>query len=441
MTQLSTSNPLLTIDKISQQALSVISTLHEGGYSAYLVGGGVRDMLLGLLPKDFDIATNATPDEVKSLFKNCRLVGRRFRLAHILFGREIIEVATFRGHHDDDSHSSHHAPVDYREHSGHTKDGMVVRDNVYGDIEEDADRRDFTINGLYFEPFSHTLIDYANGQEDINKKLIRVIGSPLQRFQEDPVRMLRAVRFAAKLNFDIEQKAHDLIQDNGHLLQKISPARLFDESLKLLQGGYGVKCYEQLQKYQLFTQLFPSVQKLLDKSHPQLEGFILQALENTDKRIGIGKTVNPAFIISVLLWYPMQAIKSKLIKKSHGGEFESLLSASQEVLKQQQNYTSIPKRLGFMIKDIWLMQPRLEKPTKKAASAVLEHKRFRAAYDFLELRIKLGETQYQKIFDWWTKIQELPADQQQQLIDQLPTRNSKARKKTKTRRTSRKLEK
>ncbi|MBF0265311.1 MAG: polynucleotide adenylyltransferase PcnB [Gammaproteobacteria bacterium] len=429
MTQISSSNPLLTIDKISKQALTVISTLHQSGFSAYLVGGGVRDMLLGLLPKDFDIATDATPDEVKSLFRNCRLIGRRFRLAHILFGREIIEVATFRANHEEDSHSSHHKPIDYRQHSGHTKDGMIVRDNVYGDIEEDAQRRDFSINGLYFEPYSHTLIDYANGHSDIENKTIRVIGDPLQRFQEDPVRMLRAVRFSAKLDFNIESQAKKLVQSQGHLLHKISPARLFDESLKLLQGGYGVKCFHALQENHLFSYLFPSVQKLIEQKHETISPFILQALKNTDQRIGIGKTVNPAFIVSVLLWYPMLKLKSKLLADNQENEFQTLLLASQEVLKQQQSYTAIPKRLGFMIKDIWLMQSRLEKPTKKNAPVVLAHKRFRATYDFLELRIKMGETQHQNIFNWWTEIQEVDEGEQQQMMQKLPSNSSKNKRK------------
>ncbi|MFK5983941.1 MAG: polynucleotide adenylyltransferase PcnB [Pseudomonadota bacterium] len=413
---------LVSESKISSNALMVIHKLNKAGYKAYLVGGGVRDMLLGLKPKDFDIATNAKPEQVKAVFRNCRLIGRRFRLAHILFGREIIEVATFRGHHDEgdsaSSFSSKNQRIDYRQLKGHTQDGRIVRDNVYGSIEEDAVRRDFTVNALYLDIQNNGLIDYVNGLNDVDKKLLKVIGEPSIRYHEDPVRMLRAVRFAAKLDFTIEQQTAAQIFKLSHLLAGIPAARLIDESIKLFQGGYGLKCFDLLQQYDLFKMLFPSVAELLEaKNSKQVFSMINQALENTDQRIAIGKSVNPAFFLAVLLWYPMQKLKQVYLQK--GSEMEASQKAATEVLRKQQAFTSIPKRFSFMIKDIWYMQWFMQKPSRKKAAWILHHKRFRAAYDFLQLRVKVGETQYQEIYQWWTDIQELNEQQQELKISEL----------------------
>jgi poly(A) polymerase len=415
--------------KISSHALDVIHRLNQAGYKAYLVGGSVRDMLLGLKPKDFDIATNAKPEQVNAVFRNCRLIGRRFRLAHILFGREVIEVATFRGHHEQDSDSSSKSTskkkVDYREHKGHTKDGRIVRDNVYGSIEEDAVRRDFTINALYLNIKKHALLDYTQALNDIDKRVIKLIGDPDLRYQEDPVRMLRAVRFAAKLNFTIEKNTADKIFEHSHLLSTIPAARLIDEAIKLFQGGYGLRCFELLLKYQLFKMLFPSVQNMLDgKNSERVFAIINQALKNTDARIAIGKSVNPAFFLSVLLWYPMQKLKQKHLLDSHT-DMEASQKAAMEVLRQQQSFTSVPKRFSFMIKDIWFMQWFMQKPSRKQAARMLHHKRFRAAYDFLQLRVKVGETQYQEAYQWWTDIQEKDPQEQNQMIEQLAHKGKK----------------
>lgn len=414
---------LISESKISSHALDVIHRLNEAGYKAYLVGGSVRDMLLGLKPKDFDIATNAKPEQVNAVFRNCRLIGRRFRLAHILFGREVIEVATFRGHHesgsDSTSKSNSKKKVDYREHKGHTKDGRIVRDNVYGSIEEDAVRRDFSINALYLNIKKHQLLDYTQALNDIDKRVIRLIGDVDLRYQEDPVRMLRAVRFAAKLDFSIETKTANKIFEYSHLLSTIPAARLIDEAIKLFQGGYGLRCFELLQHYNLFKMLFPSVHCMLEsKNSNPVFSIINQALKNTDDRIAIEKSVNPAFILSVLLWHPMQKLKQQYLL-DNDSDMEASQKAAVEVLRQQQSFTSIPKRFSFIIKDIWFMQWFMQKPSCKQAAKMLHHKRFRAAYDFLQLRVKVGETQYQEAYQWWTDIQEKDQQEQKQMINQL----------------------
>lgn len=419
--------------KISKHALEVLQRLNKAGYKAYLVGGGVRDMLVGLKPKDFDIATNATPEQVKAVFRNCRLIGRRFRLAHILYGREIIEVATFRGHHDTGTHSkSSSKKVDYRQHKGHTKDGRIVRDNVYGTIEEDAVRRDFTINALYLDIQQHRIIDFVDSIKDITNKEIKLIGDPQVRYQEDPVRMLRAVRFAAKLNFKIEKQTAKQIHKLSSSLSSIPAARLIDEAIKLFQGGYGLRCFELLQEYHLLASLFPSVQQLLVQDTvqgAQAYALIKQALINTDERIAIDKSVNPAFFLSVLLWYPMLQLKQNFLQ-SDNSEIEATQKASMEVIRQQQPFTAIPKRFGFMIKDIWFMQWYMQKPSPKQATKMLHHKRFRAAYDFLLLRVKMGETQFQPIAQWWTDIQEKTEKQQHLMINELAVAPRKKKKQT-----------
>jgi len=426
----------VTLDDISANAIKVLNVLNQAGYEAYLVGGGVRDVLLDLKPKDFDIATNADPEQVKSLFRNCRLIGRRFRLAHIIFGRDIIEVATFRGHHGADEHSTHQQKIDYRDKSGHSKDGLIVRDNVFGTLEEDAVRRDFSVNALYYDIRDHSLVDYVGGIEDVDKRLLRLIGDAEVRYREDPVRMMRAVRFAAKLNFNLEQDTHDKIFSMGELLVGIPAARLFDESLKLFQGGYGLRCFELLRKYQILQYLFPSVEKDLQhheqENHADIEeggadSFIRQALINTDKRIAIGKSVNPAFFLSVLLWGPLLKLKQNFLASGES-EFEALHKAAYDVIRKQQAFTSIPKRLSFMMKDIWFMQRHLHKPNRKHAFRTLQHKRFRAAYDFMELRLKVGETELQSAYEWWTEIQKKNEHEQHEMCSQLSNVRKKRRR-------------
>lgn len=417
---------------ISHNALKVLSRLNEAGYEAYLVGGGVRDLLLGEKPKDFDVATSARPEEVKRLFRNCRLIGRRFRLAHILYGRDVIEVATFRGPHE--GKPSHHA--------GKNDEGRIVRDNVFGSIEEDAVRRDFTVNALYYDIRDESVVDFTGGMDDLKHKVLRMIGDVDTRYREDPVRMLRAVRFAAKLNFQIEKQAHSLIFEMGDLLENIPLARLFDEAIKLFQGGYGLRCFQLIREYQLFELLFPMTEKLIaEHAHNSFENraqvlaIIEQALRNTDERIAIGKSVNPAFFLAVLLWQPMLEHKkyfiSQLATTNSRHEMEALFYASREVIARQQAYLSIPKRLSLIIKEIWHMQPQLQHPTRKRALRTLTNKRFRAAYDFLLLRHSVGETELAPLCEWWTEIQTKSFAEQEEMCEQLTAQDQRKRKRRK----------
>lgn len=281
--------------QISDNALKVLYRLNGAGFDAFLVGGGVRDLLLGQKPKDFDIATNATPEQIKQLFRNCRLIGRRFRLAHIMFGRDIIEVATFRGHHQEQKNKSI---------SQQSKEGMLLRDNVYGTIDEDAERRDFTINSMYYNIADYSIHDYARGIEDLEDRLIRLIGDPETRYREDPVRMLRAVRFAVKLDFDIEEDTAAPIEHMAPLLGDIPSARLFEESLKLLQSGHGLETYHLLREYNLFQQLFPTIAAHFTEDYSShTEQMLDLVLDSTDMRIEDGKRINPAFMFAAMLWY------------------------------------------------------------------------------------------------------------------------------------------
>ncbi len=412
-------------DAISANALKVLYRLKDAGYQAYLVGGGVRDLLLGKKPKDFDVATDAHPDEVKRLFRNCRLIGRRFRLAHILYGRDVIEVATFRGPHEGKSPS----------HADQNKEGRIIRDNVFGSLEEDALRRDFSINALYYNIRDDSIVDFTGGMEDLNNKILRMIGDAETRYREDPVRMLRAVRFAAKLDFQMEQETNNQIFELGHLLEDIPVARLFDETIKLFQGGYGLRCFQLLREYQLFELLFPMTETSIIGSQEDEKTLkiVEQALRNTDERIASGKSVNPAFFLAVLLWYPMHEYKNRFIERGEH-EIEALISASREVLTRQQAYTSIPKRFSLMIREIWHMQSQLQHPTRKRAMRTLTNKRFRAGYDFLLLRNKVGETELASLCTWWTDIQTKNQSEQEAMCDAL-VKGQKKSKRRKRRRT------
>lgn len=382
--------------EISEHALKVLYRLKKAGYESYLVGGAVRDLLLGLHPKDFDVATDATPEMVRKLFGNCRLIGRRFRLAHVHFGREIIEVATFRASHDQAGGE------------GVTKDGMIVRDNVYGSLEDDAWRRDFTVNALYYNIYDFSIIDYTNGLKDVESKTIRIIGDTTERLQEDPVRMLRAVRFAAKLNFKIETSLSVSIKENIHLLDGVPVARLFEEVLKLFLHGHAAASFELLKEYGLLKHLFAQTSEALDEAG---NTFITQALINTDLRIKQKKPIAPAFLYAALLW---PAVKFQADKLKH--ENLSLLQvyqiAGQKVLEKQLLQILIPKRFGIPMKEIWTMQARLAIRKGKRPLKLLPHPRFRASYDFLLLREQSGETQLKNLCDWWTKIQEVNIEEQ-----------------------------
>jgi len=377
-------------DNISENALKVLYRLHKAGYQACLVGGGVRDLLLGLEPKDFDIATDASPDQVKELFRNCRLIGRRFRLAHVFFGREIIEVATFRGEGEQKQ----------------SDQGRLLRDNIYGSIEEDAQRRDFTVNALYYDIEDYSVIDYMNGLQDLQQGLLRIIGDPEQRYREDPVRMLRVVRFAVKLGFKIHQDTESPLFELASLLRDISPSRLFDESVKLFMSGQALQTFEQLRHYHLFEHLYPLTDKeLASEEHGFPLMLVAQAMRNTDERIETGKPVTPAFIYAALLWEPVRHLAEQLNREDDLPPYPAMQKAAARILSTQSAHTAIPKRFSLFMREVWLLQDRFENMTGMRPYKLLSHPRFRAAYDFMLLRAGSHETSEQTA-EWWTRFQE-----------------------------------
>ncbi len=381
---------------ISRNAVKVLYRLNEAGYQAYLVGGGVRDLLLGREPKDFDVATDARPEQVKAVFGNCRLIGRRFRLAHVHFGREIIEVATFRSTRDDGE-----------EGDRQLENGMLLSDNVYGTLEEDAQRRDFTINALYYGVQDFSVVDYAGGLQDLRNGVIRLLGDPESRFREDPVRLLRAVRFAAKLGFVIEPATEAPMAHLAKLLQEIPAARLFEEVLKLFLAGSGLETFEKLRHYQLFGQLFPATEEALThQDHEFPITFVSRGLHNTDQRIREDKPVTPAFLFAVLLWEPVR-LRAEALQASDTHPYEALQIAATEVLAGQARRVSIPKRFSYPMRDIWQLQPRFLQRNGKRPHRLMSHPRFRAALDFFLLRAEAGEVE-QKEADWWIRFQAQP---------------------------------
>lgn len=408
---------------ISDAALKVIRGLNRAGFQGYLVGGGVRDLLLEGHPKDFDVATDATPEQIKDLFRGARIIGRRFRIVHVRFGREIIEVTTFRGSHQSAEQSERGTRLE-NQRSAQSKDGMLLRDNVFGTLEEDAIRRDFTINALYYSPQDFSVYDYTNGMKDMQNRLIRIIGDAETRYREDPVRMLRAVRFAAKLNFIIEPTTAQPIIQLAPSLQDIPAARMFDEILKLLMNGKGRATYELMQQYQLFAPLFPQTQPCLNK--PAANIMIEQALDNTDTRIRQNKPVTPAFLFAALLWPAVLEQQERLQAEGMPPQ-PAMHQASQDIAIRQQQYIAIPKRFGMPMREIWEMQLRLPRRAGKKAEQLVENRRFRAAYDFLLLREAAGEPT-EKLGEWWTEYQTLSPDQRKAMTDALPSNEKRQRK-------------
>lgn len=364
------------------------------------MGGGVRDALLGLHPKDFDIATNASPDEIRALFSNCRLIGRRFRLAHVRFGREIIEVATFRA-----ATEGHEKHLDVE----HDHEGRILRDNVYGAIEEDVWRRDFTCNALYYNIADFSIWDYVGGVKDIERRRLEFIGDPDTRIREDPVRMLRAVRFAAKLDFRIASDIQESILKNRELLNNVPAARLFDEFLKMFQAGCARKTFDQLREYGLFRMLFTETDRELDKDAEFLK-FVQMALDNTDARVAADKSVTPMFLLGVFLWAPVKERAEKLRAREKMSVSQSLSLASYEIAGLQQSRISIPRRFTTPMRDMLAMQPRFDVNRGKRAQKLLDHRRFRAAYDFMMLRAKCGDFD-PELARFWTDVQLQNAEQ------------------------------
>ncbi|WP_083253153.1 polynucleotide adenylyltransferase PcnB [Enterovibrio norvegicus] len=421
---------------ISENALKVLYRLNKAGYEAYLVGGGVRDLLLETEPKDFDVATNATPDEVRKLFRNCRLVGRRFRLAHILFGRDVIEVATFRGHHSGEKSES---KGDKNASQSQSNDGMLLRDNVYGTIDEDAQRRDFTVNALYYNIDDFSVRDYAGGVEDLKNRVIRLIGDPETRYREDPVRMLRAVRFAAKLNMEINAATAAPIPALAHLLRDIPSARLFEESLKLLQSGHGYDTYVMLREYNLFSPLFPILEEhFTEDRNSKCEQMMALVLKSTDERIATQQRINPAFMYAAMLWYPLETRAEEIAFESGLSYYDAFMVAANDILDEQVKSIAIPRRFTAMIRDIWQLQLRLSRRSGTRAYKLLEQQKFRAAYDFLDMRGKVEGGQLSELAQWWNDFQRADRDDRNDMVQVLnkasSTKKVRRRRKAKPRR-------
>ncbi|WMY95814.1 MAG: polynucleotide adenylyltransferase PcnB [Arsenophonus sp.] len=390
---------LISRKYISDNALKVLYRLNKAGYAAYLVGGSVRDLLLGKKPKDFDITTNATPEQIYELFRNCRLVGRRFRLAHIIFGYEFIEVSTFRSSLENTNIS--------KNMSHRTRSGMLLRDNIFGNIEDDAIRRDFTINSLYYRINDFTLHDYVGGYKDLKNGIIRLIGDPKIRYREDPVRMLRAIRFSCKLNMKIDNDTTKFIPQLAFLLKNIPSSRLFEESIKLLQHGQGYKTYQKLKDYNLFQVLFPIIAENFSNNKFPMETIIHQVLKNTDIRIKSNRHVNPAFLFATMLWYPLVDYAEKLSKKNNLTYYDGFAIAMNDILNEQCRSIAIPKKLTTIMRDIWKLQLKLPWYHKEKADILFEHPKFRAAFDLLELRSNVEKlTELKEVANWWANFQE-----------------------------------
>ena len=417
---------------ISPNALKVLYRLNDAGYQGFLVGGAVRDLLLGITPKDFDVATNALPEEIRRLFRNCRLIGRRFRLAHVHFGNEIIEVATFRAaaapereeaeEIDPDAESDGAADVSQTDDSKHRafdQTGRILRDNLYGTIEEDVWRRDFAANGLYYNIADFSIWDFVDGVSDVRARRLKLIGDPETRYREDPVRMLRAVRFAAKLDFSIEPLTEAPISKLAYLLDGVPPARLFDECLKLFLSGFGAKAYRLLQRYELFEHLFPlSAAAFALPPYAYAQEMLERGLINTDERIAADKPVTPTFLFAVLLW---SAVLRELNERQAGPapDLALLMQACDTVLRAQQSRVAIPRRFAIPMRELLILQPRFNRRSGIKSLSLLQHPRFRAAYDFLLLRAQVGVAD-PELAKWWTDIQVLPHEDRVALVQARP---------------------
>lgn len=383
---------------LSPAILDVLTTLTDAGFDAYIVGGGVRDLLLGLHPKDFDAVTNATPSQIKSVFgKRCRIIGRRFELAHVYSGRDMIEVATFR------------APPN---RPNTTASGMVTRDNVWGTIQQDFVRRDFTINSLYYQPMKGQVLDFCHAIDDIHARVIRFLGQPALRFEEDPVRLLRILRFAAKLQFQIDPDILAVLKPSlAERLLEVSPHRLYDESQKMFSGGYLARLLPLMIEHHAWPMLFADVPA-------KMTAFIQRAADNTDSRIASGKSINPAFFYAVLLWQPfMQRVQQ--LEQSGLPTHDAWTQAGVDVLRRQQRHTAIPRYAEMFIRETWELQPRLIQPKARQIPSLVTLPRFRAAFDFLYLREQIGDPLVAGMGQWWHDYQEMSTDQREMAIRSL----------------------
>ena len=391
-------------DQLDDCALKVCETLAQADYKGYLVGGAVRDLLLGKTPKDFDVATDATPEEVRRLFRRSRIIGRRFQIVHVMCGRETIEVTTFRANGQKEAEDEDERPTD--EH------GRLLSDNVFGSMADDAARRDFTINALYYDPAREEVHDYFGGVTDCKKRVLRMIGDPDTRYREDPVRMLRAARFAAKLDFHIDPDTRKPVAALAPLLANIPRARIFDEALKLLLSGHALRGVHQLRAEGLHHGMLPLLDTILDDSTG--ERFINAALKTTDARIAQDKPASPAFLFGTLLW-PQVLQRWRALEAAGEKPQPALFMAMDEVLDAQRSQLAIPRRYDGMIKEIWALQPRFEQRGGQRPYRLLEHPRFRAAYDFLLLRAESGEVAAE-LGEWWTRFQEVGEDERAAML-------------------------
>jgi len=413
-------------NNIDKHALKVLYRLHNAGYQACLVGGAVRDLLLNIKPKDFDVATDATPEEVNRLFRNCRLIGRRFRLAHVHFGRQIIEVATFRAAHES---------AQSAQQSGHQDEtGRIVRDNVFGGLADDVWRRDFTANALYYDISDFSVIDFVGGFEDIKQKRLHLIGDVETRYREDPVRMLRALRFAAKLNFEIDEESKQPIYSLGYLLEDIPAARLYEEVLKMFHSGSAVQSFELLLEFDLLKYLFPMAAKSINEDE-SFKTMLITAMQNTDDRIRKDMRVTPAFLFAALLWHPVNSRVKDLVDSGMPYSV-AIQKVATNVLSKQATSVSIPRRFTTVMRDIWGLQTRFHYRAGKRALAVLEHPKFRAGYDFLCIRAQSGEkagdrsatSDLTQDCQWWTDIQKQNPEQQQNMLFSSAAKSGKSKK-------------
>src|SRR5262245_41776535 len=390
-------------DAISQCALRTAQALQRDGFAAFIVGGAVRDLLLGRRPKDFDIATDARPEEVRALFRRSRVIGRRFRLVHVMCGAETVEVSTFRG--------SNASPEDGGDHVA-DEHGRILRDNVFGTQEQDATRRDLTINALFYDPASQEIWDYHGGVADLRKRRLRLIGEAEQRFREDPIRLLRAVRFAASRGLEIDARTRAPIRRLAGLLANVPPSRLMDEMLKLLLSGHALKCVPQLRKEGLHHGVLPLLDVIMEQ--PLGERFVMLALKNTDERVLAGKSVSPGFLFAALLWHEVLAAWKDNEKKGEH-TVPALHGAIDRVLQAQREKLAIPHRFSADMTEIWVMQPRFEQRFGRRPWRLMEHPRFRAGYDFLQLRCESGEIPAE-IGEWWTRFQRASETERNEML-------------------------
>lgn len=409
----------IDLRNVSRHAIKVCEVLHERGFDAYIVGGAVRDLIVGLEPKDFDVATNATPNQIRPLFRRARIIGRRFQLVHVVFGQEIIETSTFR------------APATADQETD--ENGRILRDNLFGTHEQDAARRDFTLNALYYDPIKEEVIDFHGGVGDLKKRIVRVIGDPNTRYREDPVRMLRALRFAAKLNATLDPATREPIKSMANLIEGVPASRLFDEMLKLLTCGHAMDCLQRLRAVGLHQGMLPLIDLIFEETGGQQ--FVELALERTDSRVRAGKPISPSFLFAALLWTLVNK-RWRALAESGEPRIQALMQAADSVVEEQTKKLAIQRRFQADMREIWFMQPRFEHATVKTIWRMLEQPRFRAAVDFLQLRAATREVDSVQA-QWWMDLANADDEKRALMIEAYQRENKGSTPGTRRRRTRR----